>query len=113
METADVPSSGDNLEYVAKVKGLGEYKISLNTFALEKKRGAFALFAKVSEVMGESFSPFVEPILPIISEHMRFEYSKEIRKSALDTFDNILEAIGESRNVNLFQEAFPMYLEQL
>lgn len=67
MESADMPSTTDNMEMRVKVRGLGEQKISMNTDALVRKTGAFAVLQKVSENMGRAFAPFVEPLLPIIS----------------------------------------------
>ena len=62
-----MPSTTDNMEMRVKVRGLGEQKISMNTDALVRKTGAFAVLQKVSENMGRAFAPFVEPLLPIIS----------------------------------------------
>ena len=44
---------------------------------------------------------------------MSYEHSKAIRKFALKTFKNMLVAVGESQNVQLLQQAMPMYVEQL
>jgi len=113
MESADMPSTTDNMEMKVKIKGLGEQKVSMNTDALIRKTGAFAVLQKVSENMGRAFAPFVEPLLPIISAHMAYEHSKGIRKLALKTFKHMLVAVGEPQNTQLFQQAFPMYVEQL
>lgn len=51
--------------------------------------------------------------MPIIKEHMTFEFSKEIKKAALKTFTNFLVAVGEPANVQLFQTAVPMYIQQI
>ena len=67
MESTDMPSTTDNLSMKVKVKGLGEQRISMNTDALVRKTGAFAVLQRVSENMGTAFAPFVEPLLPIIS----------------------------------------------
>ena len=113
MESADMPSTTDNMEMKVKIKGMGEQKVSMNTDALVRKTGAFAVLQKVSENMGQAFGPFVEPLLPIVSQHMSYEHSKGIRKLALKTFKNMLVAIGEPQNVQLLQQAMPMYIEQL
>ena len=113
MESADMPSTTDNLEMKVKIKGLGEQKVSMNTDALIRKTGAFAVLKKVSENMGRAFAPFVEPLLPIVSAHMNYEHSKGIRKLALKTFRHMLVAVGEPQNTQLFQQSFPMYVEQL
>ncbi len=67
MESVDMPSTTDNMEMKIKIKGMGEQKVSMNTDALVRKTGAFAVLQKVSENMGSAFGPFVEPLLPIIS----------------------------------------------
>ena len=96
-----------------KVKGLGEQRISINTDNLIRKTGAFAILTKVSENMGKAFAPYVEPLLPVITEHMAYKHNKGIRKFALKTFKNMLVAIGEPANVQLLQQSMPMYIEQL
>lgn len=63
--------------------------------------------------MGTAFAPFVEPLLPIILEHMAYDHNKSIRKFALKTFKSILVAVGEPQNVQLLQQSMPMYIEQL
>ena len=68
MESTDMPSSSDEkLSLKLKVFGLGEQRVSMNTDALCRKTGAFAVLEKISENMGSAFAPFVEPILPIVS----------------------------------------------
>ena len=113
MESADMPSTTDNLEMKVKIKGLGEQKVSMNTDALVRKTGAFAVIKKIAENMCRSFQPFVEPLLPIVTSHMAYEHSKGIRKLALKTFEYMLNAVGEPHNTQLFQQSFPMYVEQL
>lgn len=113
MESADLPSTNDNMGAVVKIKGLGEQRISMNTDAYQRKLGAFAVIFKVSENMGTAFAPYVEPLLPIITAHMPFEYNKAIRKFALKTFKNLLIAMGEPTNVQYLQQSLPMYIEQL
>ena len=113
MESADMPSTTDNMAMKVKVKGFGLQNISMNTHALTSKTGAFAVLQKVSENLGKAFAPFVEPLLPIVSSHMTFAHSKAIRKSALKTFKSMLVAVGEPQNVQLFQSAVPMYFEQI
>jgi len=102
MESADMPSTTDNMEMKVKIKGMGEQKVSMNTDALIRKTGAFGVLKKVSENMGRAFAPFVEPLLPIISQHMAYDHSKCIRKLALKTFKFMLIAVGEPRNTQLF-----------
>ena len=63
--------------------------------------------------MGKAFAPYVEPLLPVITEHMAYKHNKGIRKFALKTFKNMLVAIGEPANVQLLQQSMPMYIEQL
>ena len=113
MEASDVPSTSENLQMRVKIKGLGEQKVSMNTDALVRKTGAFAVILKISENMGLAFAPYVEPLLPIVLEHMVYQHSKGIRKLALKTFKHLLVAVGEPQNTQLFQQAFPLYLEQL
>ena len=75
---------------------MGNQRFSMNTDALVRKTGAFSVLQRVSENMGTAFAPFVEPLLPIISQHMSYDHSKAIRKSSLKTFKNMLVAVGES-----------------
>lgn len=115
MESADMPStqnSGEN-GITLKLKGMGEQRLTMNTDATSKKIGAFNLIEEISANMEKSFAPYVEPLMPIVKEHMVFEYSKEIRKAALKTFTNMLVAVGEPANIQLFQTAVPMYLQQI
>ena len=72
MESADMPSTTDNMKMKIKVKGLGEQNISINTEAVVRKVGAFTILKKVSKNMGQAFAPFVEPLLPVITEHMAY-----------------------------------------
>ena len=102
MENADMPSTTNQTQMVTKVKGFGEQRISMNTEALVKKTSAFALLSQVSENMGKSFAPYVEPLLPIISTHMVYEHSKAIKKAAHASFKNMLVAVGEPHNIALF-----------
>lgn len=90
-----MPSTSDNMAMNVKVKGLGEQRVSMNTDALLRKTGAFGIITKVSENMGTAFAPYVEPLLPIVSEHMAYQHSKAIRKFALKTFKSMLVAVGE------------------
>ena len=60
MESADMPTTTDNPAMKIKMKGLGEQTVSMNTDALIRKTGAFAVIEKVSDKMGTAFAPFVE-----------------------------------------------------
>ena len=73
----------------------------MNTDALCRKTGAFAVLEKISDNMGSAFAPFVEPILPIVSQHMSYEHSRAIRKCSLKIFKSMLVAVGEPRNIEL------------
>jgi hypothetical protein len=113
MENADLPQTTDNMSLKVKVKGLGEQRVSLNTENLVKKTGAFALIQQVSENMGKAFAPYVEPLLPIVVSHMTFDHSKAIKKLALKSFTNLLIAAGEPVNVQMMQQSFNLYVENL
>ena len=91
-----------NLSMKLKVKELGEQVVSMNTEALVRKIGAFSLLEKVSENLGSSFAPFVEPLLPVVTKYMSFDAHKVIKKFAFRTFTNMLTALGEPNNVQLF-----------
>ena len=108
-----MPTNDENMKMKIKIKGMGEQQVSMNTDALVRKTGAFAVLQKISENMGRDFAPFVDPLLPIISTHMAYGYSKAIRKLSLKTFCSMLVAVGEPRNVELFQQSMPMYVEEL
>lgn len=92
-------TTDDHLSMKVKVKGLGEQRISMNTDALLRKTGAFDVLCKVSENLGKAFAPFVEPLLPIVSQHMSYDHSKAIRKYALKIFKSMLVAVGEPQNI--------------
>lgn len=113
MEDADLPDTTGKESMKMKVKGLGEQRISMSTDALVTKTSAFDMLEKISDIMGTSFAPYCEPLLPVISEHMTYGHSKVIRKKALMTFRHILVAMGEQRNISLFQQALPTYLAQI
>ena len=102
IENADMPSSNPNQGFNVKIKGLGEQRVSVKTEALVKKTGAFGLMEQISENMGTAFAPYVEPLLPIITAHMTYTHSHAIRKFALKTFKNMLIAVGEQYNIQLF-----------
>jgi len=96
-----------------KVKGLGEQRVSLNTENLVKKTGAFALIQQVSENMGTAFAPYVEPLMPIVFSHMNFDHSKGIKKLALKSFTNMLVAAGEPQNIQMMQQSFSLYTDNI
>jgi hypothetical protein len=52
--------------------------------------------------MGSAFAPYAAQLLPVITSHMTYPDSRQIRKFALKTFRNILVAVGEPQNVVLF-----------
>ena len=79
----------------------------MNTSALEGKIAAFKLINMISENMSKSFEPYCMPLLPIMTEHMNYQYSKVIRKYSFKTIMNILHAVGEPNNVMVFKELFP------
>lgn len=85
---------------------MGEQRVSMNTENLIRKTGAFALLESCSEKMGTAFAPYVEPLLNIVLEHMKFKWHHMVRKHALKTFANMLIAVGDPINVQLFQKAF-------
>jgi hypothetical protein len=117
VEAAELPNTTNNVGLnfkVNAVKGMGEQRISMNTENLFKKVSAFALLTQVSEKMGTAFAPYVEPLLPVVTEHMTFAVNKTIRKHALKTFANMLVAVGEPLNVQYFQSAFgPIFVEPI
>jgi hypothetical protein len=111
MENSDMPSQNEGFK--VKVKGLGEQRVTVKTENLVKKVSAFSLIAQVSEGMGSAFAQYVPQMLPIVTAHMTYDFSTQIRKFALKTFVNILVAVGEEQNIALFQQAFPMFIEQI
>ena len=56
----------------------------------------------ISESMGQAFAPYSEPLVPIMVANMTYKFSKAIRKFAMSTLNNILSAIGEPLNLQLF-----------
>ena len=94
IENADLPSHNTEITKV-KVQGLGEQKVTVKTENLIKKVSAFSLIQQVSEGMGTAFAPYCEQLLPLVVQHMTYEYSHQIKKFSLKTFVNILVAIGE------------------
>jgi len=95
-----------------KLKDLGEQVVSMNTEALVRKIGAFSLLEKVSENMKQAFAPYVEPLLPIVTEYMGYEGHKVVKKFAFRIFKNMLVAVGEPQNISLFQQSFPLFVDQ-
>ena len=79
-----------------KIKGLGEQRVSVKTESLVKKTSAFGLLAEVSENMGTDLAPYVQHLLPIITQHMTYQHSSKIKKYALTSFKNMLIAVGET-----------------
>ena len=57
--------------------------------------------------MDKTFAPYVEKILPIMTSNINYQYSKVIRKYSLKTIMNILYAVGEPNNVQIFKQVFP------
>lgn len=80
----------------------------MNTSALESKVSAFKLISMISESMAQSFAPYCETILPIMTSNINYVYSKAIRKYSLKTIVNILYAVGEPNNVALMKNLFPV-----
>ena len=74
----------------------------MNTSALESKITAFKLLHQISDNMGKSFAPYCEQTLPIMLENIAYQYSKAIRKFAMKTCVNILNAVSEPVNVAVF-----------
>lgn len=74
----------------------------MNTNALETKMTAFKLLQMISENLGTSFAPFCETVLPIALQDISYVYSLKIRKFAMKICVNILHAVGEPLNVNIF-----------
>lgn len=86
-----------------KLKGFeGDQRLSLNTSALESKITAFKLLHLISENLGTSFAPYCEVVLPIMLQDISYKFSKAIRKYAMKTCVNILKAVAEPINVNVF-----------
>lgn len=106
MQDADLPdtqTANNSDSFKMKFKGMGEQRISMSTESLVKKTAAFDTLEKISDIMGTSFAPYCEPLLPVVTEHMTYAHSKVISKKALMTFRHILVAMGEPNNLTLFQ----------
>ena len=114
MESAELPSAGA-AGLTFKMKGLeGNQRITMNTSALESKLSAFKLLAMVSENLGTSFGPYCETVLPIMVENMSYQFSKKVRKFAMKTLNNMLTAVGEPNNVQLFSGTLlPLVMQTL
>ena len=63
--------------------------------------------------MGSAFAPYAALLLPVITSHMTYPDSRQIRKFALKTYKNILVAVGESANVALFQQHLHVYTDSI
>lgn len=100
IENADMPSANEGFK--VKVKGLGEQRVTVKTENLVKKVSAFSLLEQISEGMSTAFAPYVPAVLPIVQQHMTYEFSSKVRKFALRTYKNILVAVGEQQNVAMF-----------
>lgn len=113
LENADAPSSSGSTGFNVKIQGFGEQRVSVQTESLVKKTSAFGLFEQVSENMGAAFAPYALQLLPVISSHMSYPDSRQIRKFALKTFKNILVAVGEPNNIALFQQHLHLFTDQI
>jgi hypothetical protein len=98
-----------------KLKGFeGQQKLSMNTSAFQSKLTAFKIINQISENLEKSFAPYCEAILPIMLENIAFKFSEALRKQALKTCVNILHAVDEPINVNVFQGAlYPALITQI
>lgn len=77
MENSDMPSQNEGFK--VKVKGLGEQRVTVKTENLVKKVSAFSLIAQVSEGMGSAFAQYVPQMLPIVTAHMTYDFSTQIK----------------------------------
>jgi hypothetical protein len=73
--------------------------------AFQAKLTAFKIINQISENLEKSFAPYCEAVLPIMLENFAFKFSEALRKQALKTCVNILHAVSEPINVNVFQVA--------
>ena len=80
----------------------------MNTSALESKISAFKLINMISDNMGKAFAPYCEAIVPIMTENINYQFSKQIRKYAFKTLTNMLFSIGEPNNITLFKTVLPI-----
>ena len=80
----------------------GQQKITMNTSALESKIAAFKLFSMISDSMGTALAPYSEEIYKLMSDHIQYNLSKQIRKFSFKTIVNILKAVKEPQNVTYF-----------
>ena len=108
IEGQDSKSAGVTL----KLKGFeGDQKISMNTSALEAKVMAFKLINSISEHLGTSQTGFSEVVLPVMLQHLTYNFSKAIRKYAMKTCVNIVHVVGPQYNVSLFQAILQPFVE--
>jgi hypothetical protein len=107
MTSADEAKSGSGASFTFKMKGFeGDQRLCMNTTALESKVAAFKLFHMIAENMGTAFAPYVEPLLPIMTQNMNYVYSKSVRKFSMKTLNSMLTALGEPNNVTLFMSLY-------
>ena len=86
----------------------------MNTSAFQAKLTAFKIINQISENLEKSFAPYCEAVLPIMLENFAFKFSEALRKQALKTCVNILHAVSEPINVNVFQVAlYPALITQI
>jgi len=102
MTSAEEQPDEGKTSLTAKIRGLGAMNFSMNTDALVRKAGALSLISQVSDRMGKTFAPYVEPVLEVVKEHIAFQYNKEIRKYSLRAFKSLLEASGDPSNIQIF-----------
>jgi hypothetical protein len=113
MTSVDETQDSNNTSMRVKVKGFGEQNVSMNTDALVRKASAFSVLAQISDRMGKSFAPYVEPLLPIVREHVAYDYNKKIRSFALKILNSMLISVGEPNNIQIFQDSVPIFFQQL
>ena len=95
-----------------KIKGMeGERQISMNTNALENKINALQIIKNLASSLGTGFFEMVEPVVQlIVSELFSYTYSKQVRKTAVQTIGYLLHSCPESSQMAaLFNHVYPTF----
>ena len=111
QENADLPSTANAKanSFEFKLKGMeSSTRVTFNTSDLGNKVQAFKHILNLSEAMGSGFTPYIQVISPLLKSHIT-HFSKEIRKASMKTFQYLLIALGEEKNMALFKEVYGLF----
>jgi ribosomal protein S13 len=91
------------LSVMINMQGVENKKLSMNSFALQNKIMALNVLHEICLNMGESFNPFLERMLVLTKELLKFPYSRKIRKLSIKSlFAGILTCKDDEQKKQVF-----------